>query len=396
MASRTPLYDWHRSTGARFIEFNGWEMPLQYAGIVEEHLTVRKAVGLFDVSHMGKIFVEGPAVHGFLDRLSANDIPATPGRARYTHLLRDDGTIIDDLIVTCLAPDRFFLVCNAGPRPTVVAWLKDHIQNGVRLADRTLDFLCLAVQGPRAPELLQRFTSVDLSRLKPFTGAVLDFVPPTPWGAAPRAVPPEIMGWGRPRAMDPSVPGGGEPTVSDGRTAFLATRTGYTGEAGFELFPTAAEGLGVWESILKFGGDLGIRPIGLGARDTLRLEKGYLLSGQDFDGHQTPLEVNSAWLVKWDRPFIGREALERQRARDDYRRLIGFRMEDRGIPRHEHRVLLQGKEIGHVTSGTMSPSLRVGIALASIDKSASVVRTPLDVDIRGTSHPARVVKLPFL
>ena len=396
MASRTPLYDWHRSAGARFIEFGGWEMPLQYTGIVEEHLTVRKAVGLFDVSHMGKIFVEGPSSRDFLDHLSANEIPSTPGRARYTHLLRDDGTIIDDVIVTCLAPDRFFLVCNAGPRVDVVSWLKTHVVDGVRLADRTLEFLCLAVQGPRAPELLQRFTSVDLSRMKPFSGAVLDFVPPAPWGAAPRAVPPEIEGWARTRAMDPSMPPAREPTVSDGRTAFLATRTGYTGEAGFELFPTAVEGLGVWEAVLKSGEDLGIRPIGLGARDTLRLEKGYLLSGQDFDGHQTPLEVNSEWLVKWNHDFLGRDALERHRSQDDYRRLVAIRMEDRGIPRHGHRVLLRGAEIGQVTSGTMSPSLRVGIALASVNKAASAIGTTLDVDIRGTLHPARVVKLPFL
>src|SRR5438128_1153765 len=396
MASRTPLFDWHRLAGARFIEFGGWEMPLQYAGIVEEHVTVRKAVGLFDVSHMGKIFVEGSASHDFLHRLSANEISSTPGRARYTHLLRDDGTIIDDVIVTCLAPDRFFLVCNAGPRADVVSWLKDHMIDGVRLADRTLEFLCLAVQGPRAPELLQRFTSVDLSRMKPFSGAVLDFVPPAPWGAAPRAVPPEIEGWGRTRATDPSMPRAREPTVSDGRTACLATRTGYTGEAGFELFPTTADGLGVWEATLKSGEDLGIRPIGLGARDTLRLEKGYLLSGQDFDGHQTPLEVNCAWVVKWGRRFIGREALEAQRARDDYRRLVGVRMNDRGIPRLGHRVLSRGVDAGHVTSGTMSPSLRVGIALASVDRGHASPETSLQIDVRGTQHAARVVPLPFL
>ena len=396
MASRTPLYEWHRKAGARFIEFAGWEMPLQYAGIVEEHLTVRKAVGLFDVSHMGKIFIEGRESHAFVDFLGANDIPSTPGRARYTHLLRDDGTILDDVIVTCLAPDRFFMVCNAGPRAAVLSWLQAHAKSGVRLADRTDDFLCLALQGPRASDLLQRFTSVDLSKVKPFSGALLDFVPPAPWGAAPRAVPPEIEGWGSRTATDPSTPPRREPSVSDGRTAFLATRTGYTGEAGFELFPTSGEGPAAWEALLRSGEDLGTRPIGLGARDTLRLEKGYLLSGQDFDGHQTPLEVNSAWLVKWNRPFLGREALERQRARDDYRRLVGIRMDERGIPRHGHPVRSRGKEAGQVTSGTMSPSLRVGIALASVDKSASAVGTPLDVDIRGTSHPAHVVKLPFL
>ena len=396
MASRTPLYEWHRKAGARFIEFAGWEMPLQYAGIVEDHLTVRKAVGLFDVSHMGKIFIEGRESHAFVDFLGANDIPSTPGRARYTHLLRDDGTILDDVIVTCLAPDRFFMVCNAGPRAAVLSWLQAHAKSGVRLADRTDDFLCLALQGPRASDLLQRFTSVDLSKVKPFSGALLDFVPPAPWGAAPRAVPPEIEGWGSRTATDPSTPPRREPSVSDGRTAFLATRTGYTGEAGFELFPTSGEGPAAWEALLRSGEDLGTRPIGLGARDTLRLEKGYLLSGQDFDGHQTPLEVNSAWLVKWNRPFLGREALERQRARDDYRRLVGIRMDERGIPRHGHPVRSRGKEAGQVTSGTMSPSLRVGIALASVDKSASAVGTPLDVDIRGTSHPAHVVKLPFL
>ena len=396
MASRTPLYEWHRKAGARFIEFAGWEMPLQYAGIVEEHLTVRKAVGLFDVSHMGKIFIEGRESHAFVDFLGANDIPSTPGRARYTHLLRDDGTILDDVIVTCLAPDRFFMVCNAGPRAAVLSWLQAHAKSGVRLADRTDDFLCLALQGPRAPDLLQRFASVDLSKVKPFSGTIVDFVPPALWGAAPRAVPPEIEGWGSRTATDPSTPPRREPSVSDGRTAFLATRTGYTGEAGFELFPTSGEGPAAWEALLRSGEDLGIRPIGLGARDTLRLEKGYLLSGQDFDGHQTPLEVNSAWLVKWARPFLGREALEQQRARDDYRRLVGIRMDERGIPRHGHPVRSRGKEAGQVTSGTMSPSLRVGIALASVDKSASAVGTPLDVDIRGTSHPAHVVKLPFL
>jgi len=395
MASRTPLYDSHRAAGARFIEFAGWDMPLQYTGIVEEHLLVRKAVGLFDVSHMGKIFIEGPAAHEFVNFFSANDIPSTPGRARYTHLLRDDGTSIDDVIVTCLAPTRFFLVCNAGPRAAVMSWLQAHGKRGVELVDRTTEFLCLALQGPRAPDLLQRFTSVDLTRAKSFHGTVIDFVPPAPWGSAPRAVPSEIEGWGRATGKRPSTQAQGEPTVSGGRAAFLATRTGYTGEPGFELFPTAGEGLAVWESLLKFGEDLGIHPIGLGARDTLRLEKGFLLSGQDFDGHQTPLEANSAWVVKWEHAFVGREALEVQRGRDDYRRLVGLRMEDRGIPRHGYAVLRGGSEIGRVTSGTMSPSLRIGIALASVDKSASAIEASLDVDIRGTPHPARVAALPF-
>jgi len=396
VASRTPLYEWHRAAGARFIEFGGWEMPLQYSGIVDEHLTVRQAVGLFDVSHMGKIFVEGPTAHAFLDRLSANDVPTSPGKARYTHLLREEGTILDDVIVTCLAADRFLLVCNAGPRSVVWSWLKSHTTTDVVLLDRTLKRLCLALQGPRAPELLQRFTSVDLSRVKPFAGVTIDFVPPAPWGAHPRAVPPEIEGWGNSDSEGTAIPSARDPFVATGRASFLVTRTGYTGEAGFELFPTSAEGLWVWESLLKSGADLGIKPIGLGARDTLRLEKGYLLSGQDFDGHQTPLEVNCAWVVKWGRPFIGREGLEAQRVRDDYPRLVGVRMDDRGIPRPGHRVLSRGVDVGRVTSGTMSPSLRVGIALASVDSGYASPEISLQIDVRGTSHAAQVVPLPFV
>ena len=396
VALRTALFEWHRAAGARMIEFGGWEMPLQYSGIVEEHLAVRRAVGLFDVSHMGKIFVEGPTAHAFLDRLSANDVPALAGKARYTHLLREDGTILDDVIVTCLAADRFLVVCNAGPRAAVWSWLTSHASAEVALADRTRERLCLALQGPRAPDLLQRFTSVDLSRVKAFAGVAIDFVPPAPWGAHPRAVPPEIEGWGKSDANGPAIPPSRDPSVAGGRASFLVTRTGYTGEAGFELFPTAAEGLWVWESLLKSGPDLGIKPIGLGARDTLRLEKGFLLSGQDFDGHQTPLEVNCAWVVKWGRPFIGREALETQRARDDYPRLVGVRMDDRGIPRPGHRVLSRGVDVGHVTSGTMSPSLRVGIALASVDRGCASPEISLQIDVRGTPHAAHVVPLPFL
>lgn len=396
MALRTPLYESHREAGARFIEFAGWEMPLQYSGIVDEHLTVRSAVGLFDVSHMGKMFIDGDNAHGFLDYLSANAVPTTPGRARYTHLLHEDGTILDDVIVTCLSPTRFFLVCNAGPRDAVRDWLSGHASGDVALRDRTIEVLCLALQGPRAPALLQRFTSIDLTKIKSFEGVVIDFVPSAPWGARPRAVPPEIQGWGSPGSDSDAIRRGREPTVSSGRTAFLITRTGYTGEDGFELFPDEAIGPWAWGALLEAGSDLGIKPIGLGARDTLRLEKGYLLSGQDFDGRQTPLEVNCEWIVKWDRPFLGKEALLAQKARDDYRRLVGLRMEDRGIPRHACQVLAGGREVGIVTSGTMSPSLRVGIALASVDKAFSMIGTALEIDIRGTPHPARVTKLPFL
>jgi aminomethyltransferase len=186
------------------------------------------------------------------------------------------------------------------------------------------------------------------------------------------------------------------PTTVSGGPRFLATRTGYTGEPGFELFPPAVPGRRLWESLVARGLNLGVKPIGLGARDTLRLEKGYLLSGQDFTGTQTPLAVASAWIVKWDRPFLGREALQAQQARDEYPRLVGLKMADRGIPRHECPVLASGSRVGTVTSGTLSPSLRVGIALASVDRAHAAVGTNLEVDIRGVAHPAQVVRPPFL
>ena len=399
MASRTPLFDAHREAGARFIEFGGWEMPLQYAGIVEEHLAVRQAAGLFDVSHMGKLFVEGPGVHAALDRLSANDVPTRPGRARYTFLLREDGTILDDAIVTCLSADRYFVVCNAGPRPAVLAWLASHVPPDVRVRDATTAYLCLALQGPRAPEILGRLTLVDVIGMKPFAGAVvrvsgLASGPPT---EAPS--PLEMEGWGSPASGDLSIRNGGgsgDAFASGGTAAVLVTRTGYTGEPGFELFPPADRAREAWDALLAAGRDLGLRPVGLGARDTLRLEKGYLLSGQDFDGRQTPLEVNGAWVVKWDRSFLGRDALEAQRTRGDHPRLVGLKMEDRGVPRHGCRILAGPVEVGRVTSGTMSPFLRVGIALASVGPAHARVGTGLHVEIRGSPHPARVAPLPFL
>ncbi len=396
MALRTPLYEWHVAAGARLIEFGGWEMPLQYTGIVEEHLAVRRGVGIFDVSHMGKLRVTGPSAHAFLDGLSANDVSRTPGRARYTQLLRENGTVIDDLIITTLSPTQFFVVCNAGPRPAVVAWLEAHRPADVRVEDLTLTHLCLALQGPKAPALLQRFTGVDLSGIRPFWGAAIGFrVPAVGPGAV--GVPPEMKGWGwdaGDRLM--AAAEGLAPTPASDGPRFLVTRTGYTGEAGFELFPPAGPGQQVWASLLAAGAEVGIRPIGLGARDTLRLEKGYLLSGQDFTGVQTPLELNSAWIVKWDHPFLGREVLEAQRARDDHARLVGLKVTDRGIPRHGCPVLAGGAPVGAVTSGTMSPSLRVGIALASVDPRFAEPGAHVDVDIRGTPHPAQVVRLPFL
>ncbi len=378
-ALRTPLYDWHVAHGARIVEFGGWEMPLQYAGILEEHSAVRTTAGLFDVSHMGKLLIEGAGTHAAVNRLSTNDVPNVPGRARYTHLLDDRGRILDDVIFTCLAPDRFLCVCNAGPRPRVVPWIREHL-DGPRLEDLTPDYLCLALQGPRAIQVLGRLTDHDLASVKPFRAVDIGVRPPS----GP-ASPPETEGWG-PRLL----------ALTPEPAAVLATRTGYTGEEGFELLPPSRLAVPFWEAILAAGADLGVRPVGLGARDTLRLEKGYLLSGQDFTGRETSLETNSEWLVKWDHDFVGRDALLAQKARGGYRRLIGLRLLERGVPRHGCEVLAGGREVGLVTSGTMSPSLRIGIALAYLDEPFAVPGTPVEVDIRGERKRAEVVTPPFL
>ncbi len=372
---RTPLFDWHASHGARIVEFGGWEMPLFYSGIVEEHLAVRGSVGLFDMSHMGKLVLEGPGTTALVNRLSTNDVPAAPGRARYTHLLDDRGGIIDDVIFTCLAPDRYLCVCNAGPRPRDVAWIRQHL-GSVRLRDLTPDYLCLALQGPRAVETLARLTSTDLAGIKPFRSAAIDL-------RLPGGAPVETEGRGAAGGLSP--PG----TV-------LITRTGYTGEEGFELLPPSALAVPVWEALHAAGKDAGILPIGLGARDTLRLEKGYLLSGTDFTGGQTSLETNSEWLVKWDHEFIGRDALRAQKERGGYRRLMGVRLLERGVPRHGCRVLSAGQEAGALTSGTMSPSLKIGIGLGYVDETAAAPGTAVEVDVRGERKRAEVVKPPFL
>src|SRR5207249_3400694 len=277
---RTPLLDWHASHGARIVEFAGWDMPLLYTGIVEEHLAVRRAAGLFDVSHMGKLLIEGPGAPAAVNLLSTNDIPATPGRARYTHLLDERGRILDDVIFTCLSPERYLCVCNAGPRPRIVPWIRDHL-DGPTLRDLTGEFLCLAFQGPRAAGALRRLTAFDPASIRPFRAAAIPL-------ALPGGTPPEAKGWGSADLLAP--PG-----------SVLVTRTGYTGEDGFELFPRSSLAVPAWEALLRAGADLGAVPVGLGARDTLRLEKGYLLSGQDFTGTETSLETNSEWLVKWDR-----------------------------------------------------------------------------------------------
>lgn len=382
-ALQTPLHPHHLAAGTAMVEFAGWEMPLLFRGIVEEHLAVRHHAGAFDVSHMGKVLVEGDGAWEFLMRLSTNDVPKTRGRSRYTHMLDEDGRILDDVIVTCLDADRYFVVCNAAPRDHVIAWLGAHA-GPVTMRDVTLDHLCLAVQGPKAARIMQMLTSVDLNGIKPFRGAFVDLLLSERIGTVrdPGAAP-ETEGWG------PLAPDG----TGDG---CLITRTGYTGEDGFELYPSRNIGLLLWRALLAAGRDSGLQPAGLGARDTLRLEKGYLLSGTDFDGRQTSLETSSEGFVRWDHEFIGRDALQRQKEHGDYDRLVGLVVEGRGIPRHGHKVLQDRDVVGTVTSGTMSPVLRTGIALAYVRPEVAAPDTELAIDVRGRPVRAVVRKPPFV
>lgn len=383
MPLRTPLYDLHVGTGASMVEFGGWEMPLQYEGIMAEHRAVREGAGLFDVSHMGKVMVSGRTSWNFLSGLSTNDIPRTPLRARYTLLCDDEGRIIDDVIITCLAADRFFIVCNAGPRDRVLRWLHRH-RAEENIQDMTSDYVCLALQGPKAARILQLAVTSDMEALRSFRGTVVELLLHRRLGVSRSsdAPPPEAVGWG------PTAPGTADHS--------FVTRTGYTGEDGFELFPDNDLGVVLWEGLLAAGKDAGLRPAGLGARDTLRLEKGYLLSGTDFDGTQTPLEAASERLVKWDHEFVGRDALRRQREQGDHDRLVGLLMKDRGIPRHGCEVWLDGVKVGVVTSGTMSPSLRAGIALAYMRPDAATAGTNVNVLVRGRALPAVVKAPPFV
>jgi aminomethyltransferase len=352
-AQRSPLHDRHASAGARFTEFGGWEMPLQYSGILEEHRAVRQAAGLFDVSHMGEIAVTGRGSEGLLQRLTMNDVQAlADGRAQYSALLTPRGTVVDDLIVVRMARHDYLLIVNASNTRKDLRWLEEHARGDVSVSDRSAEFALLALQGPRSEEVLRRLAP-DLPPLRPFRHAKV-----TLQGEAARAA-----------------------------------RTGYTGEDGFEILLSPGRAGEAWEALLKDGRALGLIPAGLGARDTLRLEAGLLLYGQDLDEETTPLEAGLERFVKIDKgDFIGREALARQRRDGVTRRLVGFEMVDAGVPRRGYAVLAGGEARGTVASGGFAPTLGRGIGLAYLPADAP---QDLAVDIRGRRAAARRARLPF-
>lgn len=347
------------------VEFAGWEMPVQYQGIMEEHLNVRSAAGIFDVSHMGDIIVKGPAAMELLRRLLTNDVSDLPiWKAIYSHILNESGKIIDDTIVYRLAEREYLLVPNASTTPKVLEWIMRNSdgQEVVNLSDKVAS---IALQGPRSMEILQRMTRENISDLAHFNCRFIDL---NVGAKAPRGV------W---------------------RGRVLVARTGYTGEDGFELMFDNALAVDIWNKLLRVGGAAGIQPTGLGARDTLRLEMGYLLSGTDFDGAQSSLQTGPKWVVKWDHDFIGKKALQEESERSDLPRLASIELLEKGIPRHGYRIEINGAEVGRVTSGTFSPSLRKGIALGYLPPEQIVSGKQLDVIVRDAPVKAMVTRSPF-
>jgi aminomethyltransferase len=353
---RTPLSALHRELGARMVDFGGWEMPVQYAGILEEHKAVRERVGLFDVSHMGELKVSGRDAGASLQALTPNDVSKlVDGRIHYSAFLTDQGTFVDDLLVYRRSGDDYLVVVNAGNTDKDFAWAKERARGDVRVENHSDRYALIAVQGPKAAALLARVADPDPGDL-PYYG------------------------------------------FREGKVAgfpALVSRTGYTGEDGFEVYCRPEDAEAIFRRLLGEGEAYGVQPCGLGARDTLRLEAKMALYGNDIDDTVTPLEADLGWIVKMSKgDFVGRQALAAQKQSGVPRKLVGFEMVDRGIARHGYRAKTSAGA-GVVTSGTHSPTLGKPIGLALLPAAASAVGTELEVDIRGRGAAARIVPTPF-
>ncbi len=355
---RTPLYEAHGRLGARIVPFAGWSMPVQYTGVIEEHRAVRTAAGLFDLSHMGELEIRGEEALDFLNHSLTNDASRLQlGQAQYTLIPYTDGTLVDDAILYRLA-DRYLLVVNASNREKDLEWLQHQALgfSGVEITDVSDATGLVAIQGPRSQEILQPLTDADLTRLKYYY------------------------------ATECRVCG----------VEALLARTGYTGEDGFEVFVASEDAERVWDCLLEAGRPLGLVPVGLGARDTLRLEAKMALYGHEISDQTNPIEAGLGWAVKLDKgDFIGREALEREKKLGPARMLVGFELLDRGVPRAEQPIEKDGEHIGFVTSGTHSPTLNKPIGLGYVPIRYSKPDTEINVIIRGKPVRARMVRTPF-
>ena len=355
----TALTGVHEALGAKMVPFAGFNMPVSYEGVNIEHETVRKGVGVFDVSHMGEFLIEGPKALELIQKVTSNDASKlTVGKAQYSCFPNETGGIVDDLIVYKIKEETYLLVVNASNIEKDWAHISKYNEGiGAEMRNISDNYSLLAIQGPKAVEAMQSLSSIDLSEIKFYNFVVGDFA---------------------------------------GIEHVIISATGYTGSGGFEIYCKNAEVGQVWGKVLEAGADFGIKPIGLAARDTLRLEMGYCLYGNDIDDTTSPLEAGLGWITKFTKDFVNSEALAAQKEAGITKRLVGFELTERGIPRQGYDIVdAEGNGIGHVTSGTMSPSLEKGIGLGYVAKDFSKADSDIFIQIRKKQVPATVIKLPF-
>ena len=359
--TRTPFYEIHKSCNAKIVEFAGFEMPVEYTGIKDEHMTVRNGAGVFDVSHMGEIWVKGPNALSFIQKVTSNDAATLQvGQAQYSCFPNGKGGIVDDLLVYYFETQKYMLVVNASNIQKDFDWLVSQNDLDAELENASHKISQLAIQGPKAAQILQKLTDIDLSSIKYYTFKVGKFA---------------------------------------GIDDVIISATGYTGAGGFELYFYNEYAKPIWEAIFAAGVEEGIKPIGLGARDTLRLEMGYCLYGNDIDDTTSPIEAGLGWITKFadTKQFIDKELFLKQKNEGVSRKLKGFEMIDRGIPRHGYEIVdVDGSVIGIVTSGTQSPVLEKGIGIGYINNAYSSLGSEIYILVRNKRLKARIVKMPFI
>ena len=354
----TALTSTHEALGAKMVPFAGYNMPVQYEGVNAEHATVRNGVGVFDVSHMGEFLITGSNALALIQKVTSNDASKlTIGKAQYSCLPNDDGGIVDDLIVYMIKEEQYLLVVNASNIEKDWNWIQAKNDVGADMKDLSEDYSLLAIQGPKAVEAMQRLSSHDLSEIKFYNFIVGDFA---------------------------------------GIEHIIISATGYTGSGGFEIYCKNSEVKQVWDKVFEAGASYGIKPIGLAARDTLRLEMGFCLYGNDLNDTTSPIEAGLGWITKFTKEFTNSEALEAQKRHGPDRKLIAFTLDERGVPRQGYDIVDgNGNKIGEVTSGTMSPSLGIGIGLGYVPPILTDIGSKIHIQIRKNAVPATVVKLPF-
>ena len=355
---QTALYNMHKVLGAKMIPFAGYEMPVQYEGVNAEHQTVREAVGVFDVSHMGEFLIKGPEALKLIQKLSTNDAACLKiGQAQYSCLPNSTGGIVDDLIVYRLETDGFLMVVNASNIEKDWNWIKSHNIFDVEMKDLSSQYALLAIQGPKAIVAVQALSSLDLEAIKFYHFKIGDFA---------------------------------------GIQDVIISATGYTGSGGLEIYCKNKDAKKIWNAVFEAGNPYGIKPIGLAARDTLRLEMGYCLYGNDIDHSTSPIEAGLGWITKFTKEFINSKKLKEQKERGSQQKLVGFELQERGIPRKGYEIVdANGLPLGVVTSGTMAPSLGIGIGMGYVAAHSTSIGTPIGIKIRKKIVTALIVKTPF-